>query len=649
MFATPNSNSLGLIVLKSLFESDRNRIINQKWNSYSLVRDAEVFVENHEFDDVPDDINDVLECFHVYQLLSGKFEKAKKLFSCVAKFYSHISDENFAEFHRNVYHEYYESFWQLFVKFKTYNNVSDEAFATIFSETDFTLYKLLKYKELVTHYNKPLADYMKSSDQSAEIIINRFLVKKTTLSEDCYLPHDLSPSEFENIIRKYLYSDYPRFNLVKLVSYSLSTKECPLSDKLRLEAKHRAEELFERLAVTSSGVNYGLAVEIKDISVIKEKHKLADGCYQVTYNSKWLEDHLDYPTILNNFIYLFEYTDICMRCTFPVNEASFGIIEKHMGVTGIKEYKYGVAFQAVNNLARISLHIYQHFLLNHQINLEGIIQWFFEDYLHSEFSLDCFEVNIPLNTYSDLDKCRLLPSELDGILKQFKMYVEDGSVDRELYESSSNPVSFGLIPSLIPDKYAYANSSDLIREMHLCFSDQSMLAYLEKYNDIRLEPKSFINLALRCAINIDDYHEYSRPDIKWLSDRGTIVISETGAISLNVHRLKIIKDLYDHDVIRTSLYNKNAEYDKLVKARDICVESSLFSRPEQDYLNYMLNRAEFSNGHDLRNKYIHSTYPKDKKQHYADYIDILRIMIVVLIKLNEEFCYESGYDTEIDM
>jgi len=39
----------------------------------------------------------------------------------------------------------------------------------------------------------------------------------------------------------------------------------------------------------------------------------------------------------------------------------------------------------------------------------------------------------------------------------------------------------------------------------------------------------------------------------------------------------------------------------------IFFESSLFSKPEQRYFNYFLNKSEFTNGVDLRNSYLHGT------------------------------------------
>ena len=69
--------------------------------------------------------------------------------------------------------------------------------------------------------------------------------------------------------------------------------------------------------------------------------------------------------------------------------------------------------------------------------------------------------------------------------------------------------------------------------------------------------------------------------------------------------------------------------------------SSLLSKPEWEYFNYVLNKAEFSNGLDLRNKYIHDTNSLDERKQQDDYIFLLKMFIILVIKINEEFCLQE--------
>ena len=69
--------------------------------------------------------------------------------------------------------------------------------------------------------------------------------------------------------------------------------------------------------------------------------------------------------------------------------------------------------------------------------------------------------------------------------------------------------------------------------------------------------------------------------------------------------------------------------------------SSLLSKQECDYFNYYLNRSSFNNGLDLRNKYSHGTQPnreEDMEIHKSNYIIFLRLMVLIIIKINDEIC-----------
>ena len=63
-------------------------------------------------------------------------------------------------------------------------------------------------------------------------------------------------------------------------------------------------------------------------------------------------------------------------------------------------------------------------------------------------------------------------------------------------------------------------------------------------------------------------------------------------------------------------------------------------------MNFMLNKAEFSNGLDLRNRYIHDTCSLNEEMQQHDYLEILKIMALIIIKINEEFCEKAKMGTD---
>ena len=103
--------------------------------------------------------------------------------------------------------------------------------------------------------------------------------------------------------------------------------------------------------------------------------------------------------------------------------------------------------------------------------------------------------------------------------------------------------------------------------------------------------------------------------------------------------------MYNHNVASFSYLKK---YKYILKEFEslgmIEFSSSLFSKPEQDYYNYLLNKSVFDNGLDLRNKYLHGTQKLDEYSNNQDYYIFLRILILIVIKINEEFCLK--YSTE---
>lgn len=237
---------------------------------------------------------------------------------------------------------------------------------------------------------------------------------------------------------------------------------------------------------------------------------------------------------------------------------------------------------------------------------------------------------------STVERCRNLASEMDGILKQYRMFVRDGKIDREEFEMSSEHLIINGFPTLICDKYAYANSPEINQEMFMLFSDQSMLGYT-KGEDKR--HSTFIEILVKEETNRDDYEEYQLHDIDWLIDRRCVGVSKEGFFRPVTSKCWILRELYDHDVICLyKIRNLDSDLQCMIYNSDLRVESTLFSKPETDFLNYELNKAEFSNALDLRNKYAHSTYPQNENEQKHDYMELLKIMILIITKINDELC-----------
>jgi len=245
------------------------------------------------------------------------------------------------------------------------------------------------------------------------------------------------------------------------------------------------------------------------------------------------------------------------------------------------------------------------------------------------------------STNSNFEKVRLLAPEFESILKQFKLYVEDGEIDFELLEISSTPYAIKDIPSLNDGKYIYLNENnkEMLDCIYLFFSDQTLLTYVEPYKEKHY--RCFFDILAKEQVNFNEYEEHQHPELNFLIEKEYISIDENGIIQItNTVRLLILKDLYHNEV--GSFYNYPNSFQKeanqMKRDEMIVFESSLFSKSEQSYFNYFLNKSEFTNGLDLRNSYLHGTQarPDETKKHYYAYFTYLRLLFMTLLKIEDD-------------
>ncbi len=589
------------------------------------------------------DINEVIELFNIQRLMdsgvlltkwdSKTAERLKdncKLFNeKIGRFFASINNENFIEVFKSLNSLYIKDYWFLFSHYKVYSRVEGTTFISLLAQGIAVLWPILEQKAIVDYYDSDLASFMRVSDQSAELLMNLFL---SSHERKYHFPKALQPTEYELIFEAYTESDHPNPNYLRLLANSQSSGECPISPKLRQKAKHRYEKEIQNSFNEQTGFQYGITVGFDDIESpvkIDSNNKLTP---KIIFSTRWIKENLDYPTLLNNFRYLFELVDGCWRSNLVSLRSQLGVFERSLGIKGKKEYQIGMAYRIHDMMTLGEVHEYRVVLRENGINLEDVFRWFFEEYLKDEFQAKGFSFQISSEGTSFLEKCKNLASEMDGVLKQYRTYLQDGHIDRELFEMTSEHIMFSELPSFLPNKYAYANSDEIQKEMILLFSDQSLLHYTKR---TKSKYKTISELLRVEEMTLDDFAFSQVQPIKFLIDRGSILESEN-SLRVNEERVFVLKDLYEHEVICPTYFQRQKSViDDLIQNNDLRYGSTLFSEPEQAYMNYQLNHAEFSNGPDLRNKYLHSSYSRDPRIQEEDYDRFLRIMALVVLKINE--------------
>jgi hypothetical protein len=203
----------------------------------------------------------------------------------------------------------------------------------------------------------------------------------------------------------------------------------------------------------------------------------------------------------------------------------------------------------------------------------------------------------------------------------------------------SEQIRYKEIPSLLEGKYLYPSDSEEIRNiLHLLFSDQSGLTYIS--SDLRAE--SAARLILNNDVTYTDFLEYQRVRLDYLITTG-VLVNEVDRIKFaSASQLAILISLWKKEA--DSYYRlsrlERTRADEMVSKGWATRRSSLLSDAEGAYFNYFLNGVGFSNGPELRNKYLHGSQANTAEEgaHYHTYLVALRLTVALVIKMNDEMC-----------
>ena len=611
---------------------------------------AEKVLDDYIEDYFYDDINDIIEFYNITLFFkanlfhptwsSERITKYKTTYKSIQKriniFLFGINDTNLSSYYDLVDVLYKTYFWSLFEAYKVYSRISEQAFDTFITNNPHIINFVLKHKNLVNFYGVILTKQLSHYNDAAELILNGYALKKGENDHRLFFPSDLTFQTIEKILYDYIDSESPNPNYLKIIFTIKTIDNNSLNDRIRLRAKQRYDAVSKKILENSSSLKFYFNVSICDQADPICHDFTEDGTYNFSYSRKWLENNLEYETILNNFIFLFGYTDLKFRCSFISTSNKIDTFEQLIGLHCKSEYSTGIIYNAENILASAQIKMYYNFLQSHNIKLENVFKWFFETYLQREFGVIGYKYIVPTDGTSFYEKILVITAQLESVLKQFRLYVDDGFISRELHEFSSNAYRISDTPSMLDAKYAYISSSDLKNELFHLYSNQSMLSYTDR---TKSKYDTFIELISRENILKTEIPEYNWPVIDYLINRNTLFLSSEGFIKANSLRESLLYELYRHDVIACSYLGKAKQiFEDMLEHRELVVESTLFSRQEQEYLDYLLNVQKFENGPEIRNKYAHGTNSLDPVTQEREYFELLKIMVLVIIKINEEFC-----------
>ncbi len=209
---------------------------------------------------------------------------------------------------------YSDDFLELFEKYEVFKKINKESFKKIINKKEIPILKILFHKKLVQYYEETIKEYfMNNIDKSAELLIDTFLSEKNENEKQLFIPKSLTKDDRIEILNTYVSDELKKFNYLKIILKSSSQKDLILTPFLKIKAKKAYESILKNYFDNSNSFCYNLSIEFKKNQfygkVIEELETKDKFLLKVNYSLDWILENLDYPTLLNNFIYLFEFVD----------------------------------------------------------------------------------------------------------------------------------------------------------------------------------------------------------------------------------------------------------------------------------------------------------------------------------------------------
>lgn len=602
------------------------------------------------------DINDVLELYNLKKFIDNKIylrtwtqddianfeQKVKSYSQIITRFMVDALKNDFKTIYRTVSDCYESSFWEIINNYDFLKNISHDDFRDILNEESYLVKEFLQYEKLVKRYSDVIKDFFLSHPESAELLLSIYEIEEDNPEEKSFLPKCLTIEDKETIINNYLDSSKVNPNYLSIIQHSKKQNDFVLSDKTRLKASRLYQAENEKFFNKTNGLHFGVSVSFPENAQKIKDGRIKDGFIaEYSYSLDFIKANNNPHALFENFFSLFEYLDNHRRIRLVSKKSSLETIERFIGIHSKSEYIQGISFRLSEMTSQLQIDAYIQVLENMGISLESVLQNVYSVVFHEKYGYDeNVYLNMPIST-SFFEKVRALVPEFEFILKQYKLFVEDGSIDFELLKMSSSPTSVKDIPSLNQDKYIYLNykDSELENIMNLFFSDQTLLGYVEPYKEKHYH--TFFDVLSNEEVAFDKYKEHQKPKLEYLIDKNYIFVDVNGNIQFfNPIRVNILYDLYQNEVGAFYWYDKPFQEEaKIMQSENLVYfESTLFSKPEQDYFNFYLNKSEFTNGHDLRNKYVHGTQkkPEEIDAHKDAYHTILKLIVLALLKMEDD-------------
>lgn len=616
---------------------------------------AEPILRNFDKEKSFTDINDIIELYQIKRYIDAELflprwtdndqrffkEIVKDFWNSIRKYFITIDDLNFIKLFNSLEFRYRNSFWDLVETFEIHKNISKKKFIDVLKSKHTFLQDVLQHKKLVKYYGQEIKQHMLENEKSAELLLTQYEEKHELDYTDINFPSCLALNDKEQIILNYLNWEDANLNYIRLIVNARDTEKLKLSDKTRLKAHNVERKKNDEIFETGHVWNYGNQVTLSKNQEEPVLINWEDNIQKVSYSTKWLDQFEDGFSLFQIFSNLFRFIDEYGLIELVSKKEEMDVMEK-IFMKSKNSYSKGMAFIRKSNLSHIQIFMFSEYLRGRNKTIELILKDVIDSIFNGFFDLKNLRITFPSEKASSLEKVRMIAPEFESLLKQFQLYAEDGIIDHELLRISSAPKRISDIKSLVEKKYGYGASNQKLQELqHSFFSDQSMLWYVDPYRD---KYHNLYSLLVKEDVRLNDFKNYQKPAVEKYIEDGYLIENQNGFVKIHkVLELFVIGKLYKDEVISYWHFPLGIRtvIDHMKEEGLIYFGKTLFSESEQKYFNFYLNKSDFTDGFDLRNKYLHGTNSDSDEEHQNSYLIYLKLFVLALLKILNDLAIDE--------
>ena len=583
-----------------------------------------------------DEINSLIETYLILKLLrtENEFSEFKHL---IKKFQSDLS----MNFPITIFEIDYDSidvfykdvFWELVLDLEKINKDDVSQFESYIKKYNIQTINLKNVTKLIDLFQQVIKENFLSLSRNIEFFLNHQSGKFIDSNNGLFIKLGITNEEINNLAREYCQTDSINPNYLQSIVEYKKLSKYEFDDEIKLLAKRKSDKFWEKHFETNEGFQYSISVGIESLDSDKLYEPIKNG---ILLNKIILDEHLDFPTLLNNYIYLLGFFNHETGLPWLVaNEETFSFTRYFSHKSNAHYDSYFPQLKLCHNLL---FRAYFDYLKQNEIDVEEIIEWYFNIYLETELDIKGFHFHASNKESSYYERGKSIICEMDSILDQYELFVRNGEINQDLLEIKSKSSSYASLKSFNEKKFLkLSNNPDNSALFSALFSDQSTLSLISS----KKEHKTFFK-HIKEGVKITDFDDYQVRQINILIEKNFLKLSNDIIKFSNFQEINILNKLWKSGTY--CLYYK----DRLILdiAEDLCKKGyceysdNLFSEYESNYLSYILDDKKYGNGLKIRNKFSHGKFVyKKEEEHLQNYLELLQIVIFYVMRINDELEY----------